>query len=281
MLIIPRHPFTIVATVNASRCLGWFIGGLLLCVFISATAVAQGVKPRAVISIIIDDIGYRADEGAAMINLTGNLTFAVLPNAPKTEQLANLAHQQGKEVILHMPMQSVLGVQAEDGVLNVEMAEAAVVDALTQAFNNVPYAIGMNNHQGSLLTRHPGHMTWVMKAMREGGYFFVDSRTTKHSVAEVMANEQGVRVVRRDVFLDHTVDKECIRFEFNRLIKIALKKGRAVAIGHPYAETLAVLEEMLPRLDALGIDLVPISQQIKSQQVLLKAGVSTPALTGG
>jgi len=281
MLIIPKHPFAIAATIKALRCLGWLIGGLLLCLFISATAKAECIKPHAVISIIIDDIGYRAEEGAAMINLPANLTFAVLPNAPKTKQLANLAHQQGKEVILHMPMQSVLGMHSESGVLNVEMAEGAVVDALKQAFNNVPYAIGMNNHQGSLLTRHPGHMTWVMKAMREGGYFFVDSRTTKHSVAEVMANEQGVRVVRRDVFLDHTVDKEFIRSEFNRLIKIALKRGRAVAIGHPYAETLAVLEEMLPRLNELGIDLVPISQQIKSQQLLLKAGASTPALTDG
>jgi polysaccharide deacetylase 2 family uncharacterized protein YibQ len=126
--------------------------------------------------------------------------------------------------------------------------------------------MGMNNHQGSLLTRHPGHMTWVMKAMREGGYFFVDSRTSSKSVAEAIAHEQGVPVVKRDVFLDHEVDVQSIKFEFNRLIQIAKRKGHAVGIGHPHSETLAVLREMLPTLEALDIALVPISYQINGQQ---------------
>ncbi|HIG79095.1 MAG TPA: divergent polysaccharide deacetylase family protein [Cycloclasticus sp.] len=239
---------------------------LYLFVLIPIVGIADEIKPRAVISIIIDDIGYYSEEGREMINLPANLTYAVLPNAPKTKQLANLAHQQGKEVMLHMPMQSTLGDASEQGMLDIDMEEKVVVKALQDAFNNVPHAMGMNNHQGSLLTRHPGHMTWVMKAMREGGYFFVDSRTSSKSVAEAIAHEQGVPVVKRDVFLDHEVDVQSIKFEFNRLIQIAKRKGHAVGIGHPHSETLAVLREMLPTLEALDIALVPISYQINGQQ---------------
>jgi polysaccharide deacetylase 2 family uncharacterized protein YibQ len=257
------------------RILSFLVKSLLCCmlIFSPLAAISDEAKPRGVISIIIDDIGYRLSDGEGMINLPAPLTFAVLPNAPKAKQLANLAHLHGKEVMLHMPMQSTLGDAAEDGLLNVDMEEKDVIEALQQAFDKVPYAIGMNNHQGSLLTRHPGHMEWVMKEMLKGGYFFVDSRTSQKSVAEKIAKEQGVPTIRRDVFLDHQVDTISIKAQFNRLIQLALKNGYAVGIAHPHAETLVVLREMLPQLDGLNIQIVPISKQIKSNRRLLAAAI--------
>jgi len=238
---------------------------LSVCAFLAAPIHANELKPDAVISIIIDDIGYRLEEGREMINLSANLTYAILPNAPKARLLATLAHEHGKEVMLHMPMQSTLGRAAEEGVLAIDMEEQAVKKALLQAFKKVPYAIGMNNHQGSLLTRHPGHMTWVMKAMREESYFFVDSRTAKQSVAAKIAIEQGVAVVSRDVFLDHVIEVESIKQQFNTLIKQARKKGYAVGIGHPHPETLRVLQEILPTLASRGVRLEPISYQLQKR----------------
>jgi len=226
-------------------------------------------RQRAVISIIIDDIGYRTKEAKQLINLPANLTYAVLPNAPAAERLARLAHERGREVMLHMPMESISGKAAEKGVLKMNMGEKQVVSAIRAAVAKVPYAIGMNNHQGSLLTRHPGHMSWVMKEMGRQGYFFVDSMTSSRSVAGSIAEEQGVPVVKRDVFLDHSTDVRSIKRQFSRLIKMAWEKGHAVGIAHPHPETLRVLKEMLPMLSALQIDLVPVSRQVKPQQSLM------------
>lgn len=249
-----------------SLVLKMFLG---LSMLMPVTGMGDDIKPRAVISIIIDDIGYRVEEGRQMISLPADLTYAVLPNAPQAKQLARLAHKHGKEVMLHMPMQSTLGGSPEQGVLDVDMEERHVVTALQEAFAKVPHAIGMNNHQGSLLTRHPGHMTWVMKEMKRQNYFFVDSRTSSQSVAEAIAFEQGVGAIRRDVFLDHVIDEASIKSEFNRLVQLVQKRGHAVGIGHPHPETLAVLQDMLPMLDDLNIQLVPISQQINAQKVLV------------
>jgi len=237
--------------------------------FVSAVSFSGETKAMAVVSIIIDDIGYRFVEDKQMMDLPGNLTYAVLPNGPKAKQSANYAHQKGKEVILHMPMQSTLGIMAEEGVLDVDMDENGVITALHEAFNKVPHAIGMNNHQGSLLTRHPGHMTWVMKEIAKQGYFFVDSRTSKQSVAEKIAQEQHVPALRRDVFLDHDIDVDSIRAQFNELIIIAKKKGSAVGIGHPHPETIAVLKELLPTLESQGVKLEPISYQFQQQGIQL------------
>jgi len=224
---------------------------------------------RAVISIIIDDIGYRVKEAKQLINLPANLTYAVLPNAPAAASLARLAHEQGREVMLHMPMESVSGKAAEDGVLKMNMGEKQVVSAIRTAIAKVPYATGMNNHQGSLLTRHPGHMNWVMKEMGRQGYFFVDSVTSNRSVAKGIAAEEGVPTVKRDVFLDHDIDVKSIKLQFLRLIQIAQEKGHAVGIGHPHPETFQVLKEMLPMLSSLQIELVPVSRQMHTQQLLM------------
>jgi len=256
----------------------WLKSSLLLGLLLSFSAHSEGSE-WPVISIIIDDIGYHQSD-RQMIDLPGDITFAILPNGPKAKPLADYAYQQGKEVMLHMPMQSTLGLAAEVGVLNIDMQESHVVAGLREAFTKVPHAIGLNNHQGSLLTRHPGHMTWVMKEVQRQGVFFVDSRTSSQSVAEDIAIEQGVPTVRRDVFLDHVIDKNSIKLELNRLIQLAQKKGHAVGIGHPHPETLAVLREFIPLLKSQGVLLVPISKQLErnGRVLLAKKSLTTNGL---
>jgi polysaccharide deacetylase 2 family uncharacterized protein YibQ len=127
----------------------------------------------------------------------------------------------------------------------------------------VPHAIGINNHMGSLLTQHPGHMQWLMHAIgQRGNLFFVDSFTVASSVAQRIATENWVPNIRRDVFLDSDRSIQAIEHQFQRLLNKAQKEGIALAIGHPYPETLAVLERMLPTLKDQGVRLVPVSRLI-------------------
>ena len=76
--------------------------------------------------------------------------------------------------------------------------------------------------------------------------------------------EEGVPATRRDVFLDHTRSVEAVAREFERLKAKARKQGHAVAIGHPFPETLEVLEQQLPLLEAEGFELVTISELLQS-----------------
>jgi polysaccharide deacetylase 2 family uncharacterized protein YibQ len=116
----------------------------------------------------------------------------------------------------------------------------------------VPFAVGVNGHRGSLLTRHPGHMSWLMEEiLRAGGLYFVDSYTT-----------QGVPAIKRDVFLDADPAPEKVAQEFERLKALARERGLAVAIGHPYPATLAFLEQAIPDLVEEGIQLVPLRELI-------------------
>ena len=120
---------------------------------------------------------------------------------------------------------------------------------------------------GSLLTRHPGHMQWLMKELQQrGDLYFVDSRTTKATVAQQIADEWGIPNSQRNVFLDNERNPHAARRQFRALIRLAKKEGAALAIGHPYRSTLQVLKEQIPALRQHGIRLVPVSKLIQKQR---------------
>ena len=224
---------------------------------------------RPVIAIIIDDLGNNAVKDERALNLPGAIACAFLPHAPYTKILARKAHSQNKEVILHAPMESLHGHAMGPGSLTLHMTEEQFVKTLQEDLASVPHVQGINNHMGSLLTRHPGHMLWLMQEInRHGDLFFVDSRTTIGSVAQTVAAENRVPNLDRDVFLDAEPGAEFVEKQFARLIKIAQTRGAALAIGHPYSATMKVLEQRLQQLDKLGIDLVPVSKLIQRKQEL-------------
>ncbi|NNF40151.1 MAG: divergent polysaccharide deacetylase family protein [Woeseiaceae bacterium] len=229
-------------------------------------------EPR--ISIIIDDLGYQLAAGRRAIALPGAVTFAVLPGAPRAVALAALAHENGKEVLLHLPLQANADKKLDEPIrIDLDMGRQQVAATFNAAMNAVPHAIGVNGHQGSLLTRHPGHMRWLMEAIRaRDGLFFVDSYTTARSVAMQVAAETGVAALRRDIFLDPDPDPATVARQFERMKRLAIKRGTVVAIAHPYSATLAFLEKALPTLGAQGIRLVPISELLTTSSAA--AGVT-------
>lgn len=242
------------------RLLSWLLASLLW----SGLALAD---ERPVIALIIDDLGDRLLDGQRAVELPGAVTYAVLPHTPFAERLARLAHQHGKEVMLHQPMQALNGKAMGPGGLALEMDRQQVRQVLRENLAAVPHVRGVNNHMGSLLTRHPGHMAWVMEVLDEaGGLYFVDSTTTPASVAQRVAYEHNLANARRNIFLDHEQDRGAILQQFVRLLEQAHTVGASLAIGHPYPETLEVLEALLPYLDEFGVRLLPVSEWIEHTQ---------------
>lgn len=230
------------------------------CLLAGLPAAAQ---PR--IAIIIDDLGYRYPEGLRAIALPGPVACAVLPETPRGAVLARAAHNNGKEVFLHLPLQAnEENGPEEPGDLVLDMSRGQFAAAFEKSMASVPFVSGVNTHRGSLLTRHPGHMNWLMEEINiRGGLIFVDSYTTRASVAMMLASEHGVPALRRDVFLDFDRSGAAIAREFGKLKSVARRRGYALGIGHPFGETLAVLERELPRLASEGFELVPVSRLIR------------------
>ncbi len=242
-------------------------------VALPAAAQSPGVP---FISIVIDDLGDRWDEGRQAVALPGAVACAVLPETPHGARLAALAHAAGKEVLLHLPLQPLQG-KAHPISLSAGMAEAQREALLQRALASVPHVVGVNNHQGSATTQQAEPMRWLMRALRHhGDLYFLDSYTTAASLAQGIAQAEGLPATRRQVFLDADRNPAAIRKEWKRLLQMARARGSALAIGHPFPETLAMLREEIPRLGA-SIELVAPSELIRrqaGQRGLRTAGLS-------
>ncbi len=248
------------------------VSGLIVFASVGSSVAEPAVQDplRPTISIIIDDIGYRLQAGTRAIELPGAIAYAFLPHTPHAITLAKLAHSHNKEIMLHAPMQAADAEKNRllgPGALTMEMSEQQIINTLQADLASIPHVTGINNHMGSLLTRHPGHMLWVMRELnRRGDLFFVDSLTSNQSVASQVANEFSVPALQRDIFLDHLADEAHINRQFDKLITLAKRRGSAVAIGHPYEETLNVLEKRLLELESLEINLIPVSLMIQQRR---------------
>ncbi len=209
-------------------------------------AAVEAQAPK--LAIVIDDVGYNLHQAEEIMALPVELTLGMLPYAPFAQQIAERAAVHGREIILHQPMEAVAPRRQEPGTLELAMSaerfDAQFADALAQ----LPNVTGVNNHTGSLLTAHRLPMEWLMAGIAQRGLYFLDSRTTPHSVAERTARAHAVPTIRRDVFLDHVRSPAHIEAAFEQGLAIARRRGHAVVIAHPYPMTVRFLEERLSSL---------------------------------
>lgn len=266
--------------ISAAGRLGMTAIALLLVPVLSGLVSVGVAAERPLIAIIIDDLGNQKRAGERVIQLPGPVACSIMPRTAYGTYLAEQAHRAGKEVMLHLPMQAM--AMATDKFIGpdnitLDTSRMKLSSILADDLAAVPHTVGINNHMGSLITRHPGHMAWLMEEISaRGDLFFIDSYTTPASVALQTAREQGVPAERRHVFLDNDAAADIER-EFARLKQLADRQGYAIAIGHPYPATLAYLERALPQLETEGYQLVPVSQIVQRQSLKLAAQLDSPA----
>ena len=133
-----------------------------------------------VIVLVIDDFGYRNDNiSDGFLNLSIPITCAIIPGHTASKKFAEKAVSYGKEVIIHMPMESENYSPGEDEYkLLTSMTSELLENKLIQAFESLPEAIGMNNHQGSKATSDSKTMTVLASVLKDRGKYFIDSRTS-------------------------------------------------------------------------------------------------------
>jgi len=219
------------------------------------------------LAIIMDDVGYDRAAANAVFALPFRVTASVLPNLPLSTEVAQEAHRRGDQVLLHLPMQPQEHGAAHERIeLTVGMSAAQVGATLQEMLRTVPYAAGVNNHEGSRATEDSALMSELMTSLRADGLFFIDSRTTAQTVAYTAAREAGVAAASRNVFLDDVASTDAILAQLNLAARDARLHGWAIAIGHPRPATIAALKKGVPLLERNGVRLVFASEMVHTGQ---------------
>ena len=219
---------------------------------------------KVFVSIVIDDWGYSTKNCQYLREIKNPITVSVLPDLPHSADVMQCAHEAGKEIMLHLPMEAHNNSDEYplDYLLKTTMSPLKVNHLLSNILDKMPLVVGVNNHMGSKATEDKTMMSTVFKQLKHRGLFFMDSRVTSKSVCEPLARLSGVPFASRDVFLDNVNERAAIQKELADLVKIAKKRGKALAIGHDRALTLQVIQESIQSLRDQGIELVTVKELI-------------------
>lgn len=216
-------------------------------------------EKRHQIALIIDDVGYDMKSLRRLLALPFPITVAILPDAPYAKRAAELAHQRGIPVMLHMPMQTTnlkYAAKMEDFYLHSAMSKSIFTQVFESALAKVPHVVGINNHMGSALTSDKKSMQWLMELCEKHGLFFIDSRTSSTSVAAETAAVQGIAWNRRDIFLDHIIEAEAIEHAWQSALSCASRNDTCVMLAHPHQETVSFLEQNIASEDFAKFTLI-------------------------
>jgi polysaccharide deacetylase 2 family uncharacterized protein YibQ len=220
---------------------------------------------RPKIAIVIDDLGEENKISQELLRWDLPLTFSILPFTPHAKTIALEAHQKGREIILHLPMEphGYPKIRPGEGALLYEMDEERLLRQLSKDIDAIPYVKGVSNHMGSRLMEDPAKMRIILSELKRRGLFFLDSRTTPQTVGLQTARSLGLRMMERTLFLDHSPGEDDIKQKLEQLIQLSLSTGKAIGIGHPHSSTIKCLKEMVPKMQEKGIDIVPLSSVIE------------------
>ncbi|MBS3779876.1 MAG: divergent polysaccharide deacetylase family protein [Desulfovermiculus sp.] len=215
-------------------------------------------------AVVIDDMGQSLGQARKLLDIMGSdLTWSILPFSAKTREVVQLAADNGLEYLLHVPMEPKRYPQVDPGPggILVDMSSEQIRAVLTNNLDQIPGAAGANNHMGSRFTEDIPGMQIVLQEIKSQGLFFMDSLTSPHSKVKVIAQELHIPVAFRDVFLDNRQDVGAILGQLRKAERLALRMGQAVAIGHPYPETLTALAKWSKERDS-DVELVKLSRLV-------------------
>jgi polysaccharide deacetylase 2 family uncharacterized protein YibQ len=218
------------------------------------------------IGLIVDDFGRIRDSIVqSFTRLEVPWTAAVIPEPGISDAQARFLAEQGIPLMVHLPMEPVNGEvwNLGDRAIYADTPPDRIKELLDDALAAIPGAKGINNHMGSRATTRTPVMRALMEALRERDLFFVDSRTTPESIGAEEAARAGVRWGARDIFLDTDDETPLIEEQFRRALEHARRFGSVIVIGHPRPNTLAVLQQWIPRAREQGFEFVKVDRLLR------------------
>ena len=213
------------------------------------------------IAVIVDDLGGRRDVFDVLREIRRPLTVAVLPALPLSASIARDAFRAGMEVLLDVPMEPYRYPELDPGpgVLLTSMSPGEIQQAVGKQLETVAPAVGVINRMGSRLTEDRTRMRAMLEVLAARRLFLVDAYTSSQSLAFDEARGAGVRAARRQILVDHARGDAGDRVRWDEVAGWAERRGEVIVVAHGHPLTVRLLKEYVPRWEARGLRLVPVS----------------------
>ena len=233
----------------------------------SAYFLEEDNRPR--VAIVMTGLGM--SEGvteAAIRSLPPEVSLSFSPYAHNLANWIGLARVNGHEVLLDLYMEPSTypfddpGPQAIMTVLN-EAENRKRFDWVLSRGNSF---VGLTGRMGSRLLARQESLSPVLEDIAEQGLLFVDDRATAASLGFDLARQLDVPAAYSEDMIDEpSANRAAIDAKLNRVERLALTKGAAVALAQPYPVTIERLNVWIAELAERGVVLAPISAVVNRQ----------------
>jgi polysaccharide deacetylase 2 family uncharacterized protein YibQ len=202
---------------------------------------SKPIKALPKLAIIIDDVtsSYQITK---IKNIPYPVTMAFLPPTSKHKNSAKIS-QDINTYMIHLPLEAGSRRFEEENTLHINDSISKIEHRIRNLKKLYPRAKYINNHTGSKFTSNDKSMDKLIKILKKYNYTFLDSRTTAKTVASKYANKYHLTMLSRNIFLDNKQDKQYIKNQLTKAVKMAKKHGFAIAICHPHNITLKTLAQ--------------------------------------
>lgn len=227
-------------------------------------AVAESAPPppgAPRVAIIVDELGGRRDVFDSLREIRRPLTVAVQPALPLSAAIARDAVRSGMEVLLDLPMEPYRYPELDPGpgVLLMSMPPGEIRQMVGSHIASVGPAVGVINRMGSRFTEDRPRMRAMLEVLAARRLLLVDAYTSSQSVAYDEAHEAGVRAARRQILVDHAGGEAGDRARWDEVAGWAELRGEVTVVVHDHPLAVRLLKEYVPRWEARGLRLVPVS----------------------
>ncbi len=214
------------------------------------------------VALVIDDLGPSKKAALDILGINGSFTLSILPHETYTKWIAEEGNKRGHDVIGHIPMEAKGTFKLGKGGLYTWMTDSEIRETFQGDINSIPHMKGVSNHMGSAFTEDERAMSIPIAVLKEHKLFFLDSLTSPISAGFKLAEKQGIKALKRDVFLDDKDTADYIKEQWEKAVNIAQKQGYAIILAHPRENTIRFLKETLPKNE---VKIVPLSELTTSQ----------------
>ena len=245
---------------------GFIVFFLLSTALLSSSHAYSSPNESAKAAIIIDDFGGNVKGVTDFLKGDIPITVAVMPFLDHSTEQAEQAYHAGLEVIIHLPLEPKKGKASWLGPKGItsNLSEEEIKNRVIEAIEDVPHAVGLNNHMGSKIVEDERIMRIILNVVKDYHLYVIDSGTSEKSVIPALAEELGILYAVRDIFLDDSFSsQQHVQKQMNQLTKVATRQGKAIGIGHvgiKGKETVAGITNGLQQMIDAHVLLVPISQ---------------------
>ena len=214
------------------------------------------------IAIVIDDFGYSLSQARDIADIPMPLTWSIIPDIPYSMEIMDMATEKNIPFLIHVPMQALIDEVGGPYLIGEDMDYYAVRSEIHRITELFPNAVGINNHRGSKATSNSDIMTAVMDEIAEANLIFLDSRTSRNSVAYTIARDKDIPALYNSVFLDHEDTIDFMVEQFQKAREIARRRGWVVAICHVRPGTINFLSTLCIK-DDIGVEFFTVPGLLK------------------